>query len=80
MEGYKRNKIMEKEELRNILIEAIDEEHHKKVDEWLDNAETQFEHIANATNWPIQKIRDFYRSIGFEIGLRQRDLCIDESE
>ena len=64
---------MEKEEFRDMLIEAIDEEHRQDVEEWLVNAEKQFEKIANATNWPIGEIRSFYRPIVFEIGLRQGD-------
>lgn len=42
-----------------MLLEAIDEERHQDVDEWLDNAEKQFENIAKATNWSIERIRGF---------------------
>lgn len=72
--------MMEKEEFRDMLLGATDEKYHHEVYEWLDSAETQFEHIANATDWPIREIRGFYRSIGSEIRLGQRDLCIDELE
>lgn len=71
---------MEKEEFRDMLLGAIDEAHHQKVEDWLTNAEKQFERIASATNWPIQKIRGFYRSIGLEISLKQKDGCIEYSE
>ncbi|RZF61469.1 hypothetical protein [Sphingobacterium corticibacterium] len=72
--------MMEREEFRDMLLGTIDEKYHHEVYEWLDNAEEKFQQIANATDWPIREIRDFYRSIGSEIGLKQRDICIDELE
>lgn len=60
---------MQKEEFRNMLFESIDEEHHHEVEEWLEDAEKEFECIADATNWPIEQIRDFYKLIGLEISL-----------
>ncbi|MBD1422574.1 hypothetical protein [Sphingobacterium chuzhouense] len=69
--------MMEREEFRDMLLGAIDEKYHQKVEEWLINAEKQFEKIADATNWPIGEIRGFYRPIVFEIGLKRRDICIE---
>lgn len=71
---------MEKEEFRRMLLEAIDEEYHQEVNEWLDNAEKQFERIAKATQWPIERIRGFYQLIGFEIGLGQAHKNVNKSE
>ena len=62
---------MQKEEFRRMLFEAIDEEYHHEVEEWLENTEKEFERIGNATKWPIEKIRDFYKLIGAEIGIGQ---------
>ncbi|RZF60251.1 hypothetical protein [Sphingobacterium corticibacterium] len=62
---------MEKEEFRNMLLDAIDEDHHHEVEAWLENAERGFERIADAMNWPVEQIRDFYKLIGFEIKVAQ---------
>ena len=51
-----------------MLLESVDEAYHPEVEAWLENAEKEFEHIAEATNWPIAQIRDFYKDIGSEIG------------
>lgn len=59
---------MQKEEFRNMLLESVDEAYHHEVEAWLENAEKEFERIAEATNWPIAQIRDFYKDIGLEIG------------
>jgi len=71
---------MEKEEFRNILLDAIDEDHHQEVEEWLENAEKGFERIAKATNWPIERIRDFYKLIGFEIKVAQAQKDIGKQQ
>lgn len=71
---------MQKEEFRNMLLEAIDEEHHQEVDEWLENAEKGFERIADATKWPIERIRGFYKLIGLEIGRRHAHRKVNKSE
>lgn len=44
---------MEKDEFRNMPLDAIDEDHHQGVEEWLENAEKRFECIADATNWQV---------------------------
>jgi len=60
---------MQKEEFRDMLLEIVDENHHQEVDEWLEGAEKEFERIAKATDWPIEKIRGFYRLFGIGMGL-----------
>ena len=51
-----------------MLLESVDEEYHQQVEAWVENAEREFERIAEATNWPIEQVRGFYKEIGSEIG------------
>ncbi|HLT87954.1 MAG TPA: hypothetical protein VKZ57_10205 [Sphingobacterium sp.] len=71
---------MEKEEFRSMLLEAIDGAYHDEVEEWLKNAERGFERIAEATKWPIERIRGFYKLIGTEIRLVQEREGIEKPE
>lgn len=56
-----------------MLLESVDEAYHHEVEAWLENAEKEFERIAEATGWPIAQIRDFYKGIGSEIGQGERE-------
>lgn len=52
-----------------ILSAAADEEQRKEAEEWLENAEEEFERMAKATNWPIERVRSCYNLFGIGLGL-----------
>jgi len=60
---------MEKEEFRRMIHVATNEEHRQEVDKWLDYIEKEFEHMAEVTKWPIERIRSIYCMFGIGMGL-----------
>ncbi|MBL1411107.1 hypothetical protein [Sphingobacterium faecale] len=60
---------MKKEDFRDLIIGDTKEEHLQEINEWIENTETEFVRIAEAINWPVEKIRGCYTLFGFRLGL-----------
>lgn len=71
---------MKKEEFRNMIISGGGEEHSQEVNEWLEKAEMEFERMAKATKWPIEKIRSCYNLFGIGLGLGQEKEDFNKAE
>lgn len=68
------------QEFKDLILESVDEAHREEAVVWLEKIEKEFERIANATNWPIEKVRSCYGLFKIGMGLGQDGEFLEKSE